>query len=267
MFNSESQVHLISYQTCTKIGGPTYFPIEIKKNGGKLASRKTINMSSQSFETTKSVIFFCLLKIKSNMTDSKSLSIIQHDIYHSLQGMISVVTIISSMFLVNRLENCKPVDNAHENLLKTIHAFCWIGLVIIFIKAFIAGTQYTSGVLVDHSGKVMTGLRFALHGVVVIIAIMFLVYLSHTNINKCSNIQNNMNQKAIDDFSPNNMNSLVSWVVILSILVLVCATKHLVWMIGSLDQVKKMLPNANPKSRSPALSVGSRSSAKRYQNQ
>ena len=172
---------------------------------------------------------------------SDKLSIIQHDIYHSLQCLISVVMIVSTMLLVHRLEQCKPVDNSHENMLNYIHTFCWIGLAILFIKAFVAGTQYTRGSVTDNNGNVMVGLRVALHVVVVLIAIMVLSYLSKTNINKCSNVQGYINQMAISDINPNNTNALVSWVIVLSLLVLVCAVKHLLWTIGSTDAVKKMV--------------------------
>jgi hypothetical protein len=169
----------------------------------------------------------------------KSLSIIQHDVYHSLHYLISVVTIVSSMLLVNRLKACKPVDNSHENLLNVINALCWVAIAIMFVKAFVAGTQYTQYVVIDHCCKPMQGLNVAMHVVVVVIAILVLTYLSKTNIHKCSNMSNMLNQVAINDINPINTNSLVTWVVILSVLVLLCSFKHLLWMIGSKNPVKQ----------------------------
>ena len=172
---------------------------------------------------------------------SDKLSVIQHDIYHSLHCVISIVTIVSTMLLVYRLQQCKPADNSQENMLGYIHAFCWIGLVIMLMKAFVTGTQYTRGVVSDNNGNLMVGLRVALHLVVVIIAIMVLSYLSKTNINKCSNTQGYINQVAISDINPNNTNTLVTMVVVLSILVLVCSTQHFAWTIGSTEAVKKFM--------------------------
>ena len=189
---------------------------------------------------------------------SDKLSIIQHDIYHSLQCLIGVVTIVSTMLLVHRLDQCKPVDNSHENMLGYIHAFCWIGLIILVIKAFVAGTQYTRGNVVDNNSNVMYGLRVAFHCVVVLIAIMTLSYLSKTNINKCSNIQGYINQMAISDINPNNTNALVSWVIILSILVLVFSVKHLVWTIGSTDFVKRLVSKVSSGRGGPSVSTARR---------
>ena len=200
---------------------------------------KMINANHGIKVNHKKENIFLLLKNKILFDMSeKSLSIIQHDIYHSLHYLISVVTIVSSMLLVNRLKVCKPVDNSHENLLNVINALCWVAIAIMFVKAFVAGTQYTQDVVIDHCCKPMQGLNVAMHVVVVVIAILVLTYLSKTNIHKCSNTSNMLNQVAINDINPINTNSLVTWVVVLSVLVLLCSFKHLLWMIGSKNPVK-----------------------------
>ena len=176
------------------------------------------------------------------MSTEKSLSVIQHDVFHSIQSLIHTVTIASSMILVHRLENCKPADNSQESLLKTIHAFCWIAIVLTLIKAFVVGVQYNKNTLSNDNTKATHGLHVATHIVMTILAILNLSYLSKTNINKCTGTQDQM---AIYDSSHIDMSGIVTWVVVLSMVVLISNLKHLIWMIGTTSQGKGVAKSLN----------------------
>jgi formate-dependent nitrite reductase membrane component NrfD len=171
-----------------------------------------------------------------------NLSVIQHDVYHSIQDLVHVVTIASSMLLVHRLENCKPADNSQESLLKTMSAVCWIGTSLMLIRAFIMGLRYTKNNPITNNNTATHGIRIAMHITMSVLAILNLTYLSKTNINICTNLNQITSHNSIVNSSPSDMHGLVTWIVILSTVVLISNFKHLIWMIGTLSPVKNLTP-------------------------